>query len=53
MVKIPALVLSMALASSPLAAANGLPFIADDYARARSEAIKDKLPLFVEVGAPW
>ena len=30
-----------------------LPFIDDDYARARAEARSRKLPLFVEVWAPW
>ena len=55
MVKIPVLVLIPALASSAMAASTPgrLPFITDDYARARAEALKGKLPLFVEVGAPW
>jgi hypothetical protein len=30
-----------------------LPWIADDYARALSEARAKKLPLFVEAWAPW
>jgi hypothetical protein len=30
-----------------------LPFIADDYAKARAQANREKLPLFVEVWAPW
>ena len=30
-----------------------LPFIADDYDRARAEATARHLPLFVEVWAPW
>jgi len=30
-----------------------LPFIADDYAKARAEASRNKLPLFVDVWAPW
>jgi hypothetical protein len=30
-----------------------LPMIADDYPRARAVAIERKVPLFVEVWAPW
>jgi len=30
-----------------------LPFIRDDYARARAEATQRKLPMFVDVWAPW
>jgi hypothetical protein len=30
-----------------------LPFIDDDYAQARAEAKRRKLPLFVDVWAPW
>ena len=30
-----------------------LPFIADDVARARAEATRRKLPIFVDVWAPW
>ncbi len=30
-----------------------LPFIADDYARARAEATRRRLPIFVDVWAPW
>lgn len=49
------LVLLSALATSAMAsaAASHLPVINDDYARARAEAIKRKVPLFVEVWAPW
>ena len=55
MVKLPALVLLSALASSTVATAapGPLPFIADDFAAARAKAGKGKVPLFVEVGAPW
>lgn len=45
-----------ALASAPgIAAARRevLPFIEDDYPRALSEARTRKLPLFIEVWAPW
>ena len=30
-----------------------LPFIEDDYARAVREAVKSKLPIFVDAWAPW
>ncbi len=30
-----------------------LPFIDDDYPRARAEASARGLPLFVEITAPW
>ena len=55
MLKGSTLVLLSALASSAMApaAAGHLPFIADDYARARAEAQKKHVPLFVEVWAPW
>jgi ABC-type enterobactin transport system permease subunit len=55
MVKLPALVLLSALASSTVATATPgpLPFIADDFAAARARARNARVPLFVEVGAPW
>jgi len=31
----------------------GLPFVHDDYARALAEARTRKVPLLVEVWAPW
>ena len=34
-------------------ASAALPFIRDDYGRARAEATQRKLPLFVDVWAPW
>ena len=48
-------VLASALAASAATTAppSRLPFIADDYARARAEAKRSKVPLFVEVWAPW
>jgi hypothetical protein len=53
--KISTLVLLLTLASSAgaPAPASGLPFIEDDYAKARIEANRRKLPLFVDVWAPW
>ena len=38
--------------TSPVAGGQ-LPFIEDDYARARDQARANKLPLFVEAWAPW
>ena len=48
-------ILLAALASAaPGPSAQGrLPIIADDYAKALSEAKERKVPLFVEVWAPW
>jgi hypothetical protein len=55
MMKLPAFVLLSTLASSSMAtAASGrLPFLADDFSGAQARARSGKLPLFVEVGAPW
>ena len=52
---ITAFAVTIALASSAMAsaAATRLPIINDDYARARAEASRRKVPLFVEVWAPW
>jgi hypothetical protein len=48
------LLLSTLASGSVLAAAPGrLPFIEDDYARARAEASKRGVPLYIEVWAPW
>lgn len=33
--------------------AGGLPFIQDQYGKARAEAVERKLPIFVECWAPW
>lgn len=44
------LLVTATAAAAPRAA---LPFIADDYARARAAATERHLPLFVEVWAPW
>ena len=53
--KLSTLILLSALAPPAVASAMSgpLPFIADDLARARSEAIRRKLPMFVDVWAPW
>ena len=50
MKRLPMLILLFALASSATAE---LPIIADDFPRARAEATKRKVPLFIEVWAPW
>ncbi|HXH41635.1 MAG TPA: hypothetical protein VNN08_23630 [Thermoanaerobaculia bacterium] len=53
--KIVTLALLMAVTTSAMAPAppSRLPFLDDDYAKARAEANRRKLPLFVEVWAPW
>lgn len=35
------------------ARASRLPFIQDDFAKARAQALAGKLPIFVECWAPW
>ena len=55
-----ALLMASALASSAFTspgraatAPTQLPIINDDYARARAEANRRQVPIFVEVWAPW
>lgn len=48
--------LTLTLSAAALGAADGAPkppFIEDDYAHALAQARQRKLPLFVEVWAPW
>jgi hypothetical protein len=47
------LVLSAVASSTTASTPKTLSFIEDDYARARAEAKKRDVPLFVEVWAPW
>ncbi len=47
-----AVVLALVIASGTAQAA-GLPFIADDFERARADATARRVPMFVEVWAPW
>jgi len=49
--KLTLLLVSMQLSAG--AASASLPFIRDDYAHARAEAKQRKLPMFVDVWAPW
>jgi hypothetical protein len=51
----PALLLLFLLASSPvtMASTGGLPILNDEVARARAEAARRHVPVFVEVWAPW
>ena len=49
----PASILLLVLAAPHVATANPLRFIADDYPGALAEARQRKLPVFVEVWAPW
>ncbi len=53
MKRLSTLLLFSAVASSAAALPGRLPFIADDYARARAEARARHVPLFVDVWAPW
>lgn len=45
--------LPLLLAAALPARSGPLPFIEDDYPRALREAKEKKLPIFVEVWAPW
>ncbi len=40
-------------AAAHAAAKPVLPFIADDYAKARADAQKRNVPIFVDIWAPW
>ncbi len=53
--KLSSVVLLSTLASSVMAsvAPSHLPIINDDYAKARAEAVRRHVPMFVEVWAPW
>jgi hypothetical protein len=42
-----------ALCMAPVVTAAGLPFIQDNYPTALSQGKQRKLPIFVEVWAPW
>ena len=42
-----------ALLAVPVTAAQGLPFIQDDYTRSVSQAKQRNIPIFVECWAPW
>jgi hypothetical protein len=55
MIKLSALVMLAAIASSAKGPAprGRLPIINDDYPKARAEAIRRNVPMFIEVWAPW
>lgn len=53
MKKLSMLLLLSALATPAMAATTGLPFIDDNFPKALAEAKQRKLPIFVEVWAPW
>jgi hypothetical protein len=46
-------VLLSVLVTPAIAKTMSLPFIADNYGKALEEAKQRKLPIFVEVWAPW
>ena len=46
-------VLLAAASASATTHATPLPFIQDDFVKARTQAIERKLPIFVECWAPW
>jgi hypothetical protein len=45
--------LAITIASTSAAGAADLPFIQDNFAKARAQAAQRKLPIFVECWAPW
>jgi hypothetical protein len=45
------LILSLACAAATSGA--NIPFLQDDFAKARAQAIKRRLPVFVECWVPW
>jgi hypothetical protein len=47
------LVLLSLAVSTPQRADGHLPFIEDDFTRARAEARARQVPVFVDVWAPW
>jgi len=49
----PLLVALALVLATAAAAAGSLPFVADDYARALADARARKVPLVVDVWAPW
>ncbi len=46
-------ILPFIIVSAVLSPAAGLPWINDDYPKALAQAKHRKLPIFVEVWAPW
>jgi len=48
-----ALAAGPALAAAPAGSRSVLPWIADDYAKALSQARARKVPIFIESWAPW
>jgi hypothetical protein len=54
MKKLPMWIVPLALVAVALPAFTGsLPWIEDNYPKALAEAKQHKLPMFVEVWAPW
>jgi len=45
--------LALSILPAVQAAGAKLPFIQDDFAKARAEAVQRNLPIFVECWAPW
>lgn len=45
--------LLLLILSTPAVAATTLPFIEDNYPKARAEAMRRNVPMFVDVWAPW
>ena len=53
MIRRTSLLLLLALTAFPAAAAETLPFVHDDYAKAVALSKARNVPIFVEAWAPW
>lgn len=45
--------LLLIVALSAVASSTNLPFLRDDFEKARAQALQRKLPVFIEIWAPW
>jgi hypothetical protein len=43
----------ISVSAGTFANATNLPFIPDDFAKARAQAAQHNLPIFIEIWAPW
>jgi len=41
------------MALSAVASSTNLPFLRDDFQKAQAQALQRKLPIFIEIWAPW
>lgn len=53
MKRISSLLFLTIVAMNAVAGATNLPFIEDDFGKARTDALQRKLPILIEIWAPW